>query len=319
MNILITGASGFIGGFLVEEAVKKGWQTWAGIRKNSSKEYLQDPSIRFIDLDYANSTHLKEQIREHVDQFGRWDYIIHNAGVTKCLRPEDFQKVNAEYTRRLIEALQETGNTPGKFLLMSSYSAHHPTVKTIYGESKHEAEVYLQNTADFPYMILYPTGVYGPREKDYFLLMKTLQKGLDVEVGSGRQLLTFIYVKDLIKAAYLALESPVINRSYFVSDGKEYWDNEYREIVKKALSLKKGVTLKIPDFVLKAVCVVSDEFSKLTKKPSTFNRDKYKILKERDWTSDISPIQKDLNFSADYDLEGGINESVEWYRINGWL
>ena len=50
MKILITGASGFIGGFLVEEALRRGYETWAGVRAKSDKSRLQDPKIKFIDL-----------------------------------------------------------------------------------------------------------------------------------------------------------------------------------------------------------------------------------------------------------------------------
>ena len=53
MKILITGASGFIGGFLVEEALRRGYETWAGIRAGSSKAHLQDKRIHFIDLNMA--------------------------------------------------------------------------------------------------------------------------------------------------------------------------------------------------------------------------------------------------------------------------
>ena len=41
MNILITGASGFIGSFIVEEALRRGFETWAAVRKSSSRAYLQ--------------------------------------------------------------------------------------------------------------------------------------------------------------------------------------------------------------------------------------------------------------------------------------
>ena len=45
MKILITGASGFIGSFIVEEALRQGFDTWAAIRRSSSKEYLQEKEL----------------------------------------------------------------------------------------------------------------------------------------------------------------------------------------------------------------------------------------------------------------------------------
>ena len=54
MKILITGASGFIGSFIVEEAIRQGFETWAAIRRSSSKDYLQDPRIHFIELDLSS-------------------------------------------------------------------------------------------------------------------------------------------------------------------------------------------------------------------------------------------------------------------------
>lgn len=47
MKILVTGASGFIGSFLVEGGLERGMQVWAGVRQNSSRKYLQDERIRF--------------------------------------------------------------------------------------------------------------------------------------------------------------------------------------------------------------------------------------------------------------------------------
>lgn len=318
-RILITGASGFIGSFLVEEALKKGWQTWAGIRKSSSKEYLQDPKIQFIDLSFANKEQLKKEIKEHVSIHGKWDYIIHNAGLTKCLHPEDFDKVNYLFTRHLIEALQETNNIPEKFILMSSLSAHHPQANTSYGRSKLKAEQFLSAQKDFPYIILQPTGVYGPREKDYYLMLKTIRSGLDVAAGMDPQKLTFIYVKDLAQAVFLALESQIKNRSYAVTDGNLYTDEQYTQIAKTALGKKYVLKIRVPLFILKIVSVISEDLSKLTKKASTLNRDKYQIMKQRDWSCDTQALRDELNFNPKYNLEKGMQECVKWYRENGWL
>jgi membrane-bound lytic murein transglycosylase F len=316
-TILITGASGFIGSFLVEEALNKGGQTWAGIRKSSNREYLQDARIQFIDLNFADKEHLKKQILAHVEQYGPWDYIIHNAGITKCLDTADFEKVNYLFTRHFVEALRETNAIPEKFILMSSLSAIYPD--TAYGKSKRKAEQFLEAQTAFPFIILRPTGVYGPREKDYYLMLKAIKNGLDVTAGFETQKLTFIYVKDLVKAAFLALENPIKNKTYVVADGNVYSDDEYTRIAKNALGKKVVLKMRIPLALLKTVCIISEALSKLTGKPATLNRDKYNIMKQRDWTCDTRPIETDLGFKAGYDLKRGMQECVKWYRTNGWL
>jgi len=315
-KILITGASGFIGSFLVEEALKTGWETWAGIRKTSSREYLKNPLIRFVDLDYSNKEILKQQIESHVAEYGKWDYIVHNAGVTKCLQTSDFDTVNHLYTANFIDVLQETGNTPEKFILMSSLSVIFPG--TAYGESKLKAEQYLQS-GNIPYIILRPTGVYGPRDKDYYLMIKTVNAGLDVTAGLKPQRLTFIYVSDLVQAVFLALESDLTKKTYVVSDGEIYTDVEYTRLIKRILAKDFVLRIKVPLFLLYIVSVISEFIGKITKKPATLNRDKYKIMKQRDWSCSNQPLVDDLGFYPEYNLRDGIDTCVEWYERNGWL
>ncbi len=333
-RILITGASGFIGSFLVEKALQKGYEVWAGIRKSSSREYLQDSRIQFIDLNFGDKNRLKNQLTEFVNEHGKFDYVIHNAGVTKCLNSADFDRVNFQYTANLIDALKETDSIPKKFVLMSSLSAFGlgdeinytpiklsdtPHPNTAYGISKLKAEKYLENTSGFPYIILRPTGVYGPREKDYFLMIKTVKSGLDVGAGFKPQHLTFIYVADLVEAAFLALESNVENKAYFVADGDVYTDKEYTALVKEVIGKKHVLSLKVPLWLLKGISVIAESISKVNKKPSTLNRDKYKIMKQRNWECDITPLINDLGFSARYNLKKGLEESVKWYKENSWL
>ena len=334
IKILITGASGFIGSFLVEKALDKGFDVWAGIRKTSNCEYLKDSRIKFIDLDFRDKDQLKKQLEEFSAMNGKFDYIVHNAGVTKCLNASDFDKVNYLNTRNFVEALQETGNTPKKFVLMSSLSSYGlgdeinytplkitdtPKPNTAYGISKLKAEQLLQSTIDFPYMIMRPTGVYGPREKDYFLMLKTVKSGLDVGAGFKPQHLTFIYVKDLVDAVFLALESPLFNKGYFVADGDVYTDKEYTGLVKEIVGRKHVLNIKVPLWVLKCISVAAESVSKITKKPSTLNRDKYKIMKQRNWECDIQPLIDDLGFSPQYNLRKGLEESYDWYKQNGWI
>ena len=318
-KILITGASGFIGSFLVEAALAKNWQTWAAIRSSSSKEYLQDERIQFIHLDYTDKEKLKDQISQHVSQHGAWDYVIHNMGITKCTKVYDFETINYLYSKHLIEALQESGSIPQKFVYMSTLGAHHSHVHTRYGDSKLKTENFLKSQTGFPYIILCPTGVYGPRDKEYYLVLKMLKSGLEIAAGFEPQELSFVYVKDLAKAAILALESPIKNNSYLVSDGNNYSDFEYTQIAKEIMGKKRTIKLRIPLIVLQIASVFSERIAKWQNKTSILNRDKYQIMKQRDWTCNIFSIAKDLDFYADYNLKHGLEESVNWYRTKGWL
>ena len=156
MKILVTGASGFIGSFIVEEALRRGMDTWAAIRKSSSREFLQDERIHFIELDLSSKDKLVEQLEDH-----DFDYIVHAAGVTKCLRIEDFKKVNTEGTKNLVDAILQLQMPIKRFVYLSSLSIFGPIAEekphreitendfpkpnTAYGKSKLEAEKYLDS------------------------------------------------------------------------------------------------------------------------------------------------------------------------------
>ena len=231
-SILITGASGFIGSFLVEEALRRGFDTWAGIRASSSRAYLQDPRIRFAELDFAHPDALRRQLA----RYGRFDYIVHCAGVTKCIDPADFDRVNHMQTCDFVDALRELELVPRQFIFISTLSVFGPVHEqdyrpildtdtpqpnTAYGRSKLKTEQYLQSLPDFPYVIFRPTGVYGPRERDYYVMAQSIARHVDVAAGFRRQDLTFVYVADVVQAVFLAIGRGVCRRAYFLSDGRE--------------------------------------------------------------------------------------------------
>lgn len=335
MKILITGASGFIGGFLVEEALRRGYETWAGIRSSSSRDNLQDERIHFIDLKYNNHEALVRQLEEFAAEHGAWDYIIHNAGLTKTPDKRNFFRINTDYTINFIEALSIAGCKPKKFLLMSSLSSYGrgdeinfspirlddpQKPDTAYGKSKQEAENFLRHQKHFPYIILRPTGVYGPGEKDYFMEIKSVQSGFDFAVGSVPQRITFIYVKDLATAAFLALENEAIrNRHYFVADGDVHTDESFARTIQDILQKKHVLHARIPLGLVNIACHCSEWIGKLLNKSMTLNTDKYIILKQRNWICDIESLKADLNFTPAYSLKKGLEESIEWYRNEGWL
>ena len=333
-KVLVTGASGFIGSFLVEGGLERGMQTWAGIRKTSSRKYLQDKRIRFAELNLGDKQKLKEQLAIHKKEHDGWDYIIHCAGVTKCLHKEDFDKGNYQATVHFVEALRELDMVPERFIYISSLSIFGPIREkdytpinekdeakpnTAYGVSKLKSEKYLQSLTDFPYVIYRPTGVYGPRERDYFLMAQSVKQHVDFAAGFKRQDITFIYVKDLVQAVYLGVKPEALRRAYFVSNGQVYASSTFSDLIKKELGNPWLVRIKCPLVILKLISIVAEAGAKCLGKTSTLNRDKYNIMKQRNWRCDISPIVKELGFCPEYLLERGVQETIAWYKEEKWL
>ncbi len=173
MKVLIVGAGGFIGGFIAREALSRGYETWCAVRESTSRRYLTDPALNFIVLDYDDPEKLRKGLEGE-----SWDYIIYNLGATKCVNFSDFNHINFTYLRNFCEALLANGQVPQRFIYMSSLSAIGPgdeenysplrgdmipQPNTRYGLSKIKAETFLQTLpASFPWIILRPTGVYGP-------------------------------------------------------------------------------------------------------------------------------------------------------------
>ena len=332
MKILITGASGFIGSWLVEEAVRLGFEVWAGVRTSSSLEHLPIAKIHRIDLQYQDIEALSKQIITHVQQYGAWDYVIHNAGLTKTTRPSDFFLVNAEYTRRLLTALSQSGCHPQKFLLMSSLSTYAAgnsktlapirlddpqQPDTLYGKSKLMAESYVCRQDDFPYVILRPTGVYGPGDKDYLMEIKSIRSGFDFTAGMKPQYITFIFVKDLVDVVFQALTNESIrNRAYFVADGDVYTDTQFACLIQELLQKKRVFRAHIPLWMVYIICLFSEWMGRITGKAKTLNTDKYKIMKQRNWICDTEPLQQELGFKPTYDLRKGLIETIQCSRLS---
>ena len=338
MNILITGASGFIGSFLCEESLKLRYTVWAGIRKTSSRKWLQNEWLKFAILDMANKDILYKQLYNHKKNNSRWDVIIHAGGATKCLHKEDFIKNNFECTKNLIETLEELDMMPKQFIYLSSLSVlgpgldeNNPEPNTAYGESKLMTEQWLasrmaknvdcqEDENETKYTVFRPTGVYGPREKDYFLMVKSINNHYDFAVGFDPQQITFVYVKDLAKAILSAIDNEkAYGKTYAVSDGDVHSSRDFSDLIQKELDKRFVLHITAPLFLLKIVCNVGDWWSNLTGKISTLNKDKYNILSQRDWNCNITPIKEDLGYEPEYNLEKGVKETINWYKDNKWI
>jgi len=328
-NILITGASGFVGSHLAEQLHSEGNQLFALVRKSTNKNHLQQLGVNFLEAELTNPSALQDALQSLQNQDIQLDFVIHCAAITKGKNLEDFMLNNCEGTSYLLDALQKFQPQLQKFIFISSLAASGPTEFgkviqledttpiTDYGRSKLAAEA-LVKKSPFPYVTLRPTAVYGPREKDIFTLFTMVNKRILPLIGRQQQQLTFIYVKDLVQLIVNSLESEKMNQTYFVSDGKIYGKEVLGRLIKKQLQ-KKVFEFTIPLGILKSIAYISQTVNGWRNKLSPLNLEKYQELKAQSWVCEVENTFEGLQYSPQYDLEKGVAETTKWYQQEGWI
>lgn len=298
---------------------------WAGIRSGSRLDYLTDPAIHFIKLDYDRPERLHRQLAQEET----WDYVIHCAGLTKALSYADFDRVNRQYTQTLVEALIKAGHIPDKFLLMSSLDAigagdpnHSIPISTHsiphpcsdYGRSKLAAERYLTGLNDFPWLIVRPTGVYGPRDTDYRIMARMVNRGWSLSLGRKPQWLSFVYVEDLVTVCLEALGSPYEKKAWMVAHPDIHTQDDFIDLLRALLGKKNGINLRIPLWAAWMAARFGVLQHRLTGEVPLFNPDKFRIVRQRNWTCDVADLQQDLGFTPSTNLREGWIRTLTWYE-----
>ena len=203
-NLLITGASGFVGYHLIQEALRRGDSVFAAVRKTSQVVHLQQSGINIVYPNFHNTELLKKELET-------WGitHVVHAAALTKAASQQEYDYANAVLARNLAQAAGTAAIDLKSFVFLSSLAAMGPSTSgrplsedqtpapvTGYGKSKLLAEKYLTEIDSLPLTGLRPTAVYGPREKDLFIVIKMIKQGWEFYIGKGEQRLSFVYVSD---------------------------------------------------------------------------------------------------------------------------
>ncbi len=327
-RVLVTGANGFIGRFILLQAAAQSLIPYAGVRANASLSTIADLGLNMVTLDYDDVSSLSAVIDRY-----QFDYIIHNAGMTRSPSLDALIKVNTDYLKNIVEAMRLSQHKVEKLLYVSSLAAFGPADKlnsgivtsntspnpvTNYGRSKLTAERYLTQQTDIPYLIIRPTAVYGPGEKDLLTVFQMIKKGIDLVAGFIPQKLTFIYGEDLARLMVMMVKSDQNQKAYFASDGRVYLGAEFSQLIKSAVG-RKAIKIKLPIPLIRTIAFMSEKIGKITHNYPVLNIDKVHEIKARNWSVDVSETFDDFGFTPKYTLETGVPETVAWYRKVKWL
>jgi len=191
---------------------------------------------------------------------------------------------------------------------------------TTYGKSKWESEQECLKLMDrIPITIVRPPAVYGPREKDIFEFFHTLSLGLQPMIGFREKYVSLIHVADLVKGFVLAGESATAEgNTYFISSRDVYGWKELGDITRSALQ-KPALRVRLPETVVFIVAAVAETLALFSSKPALINLEKARDMVQNFWTCDASRAKRDFGFEQEIFPEQGIRETIEWYKLQGWI
>jgi nucleoside-diphosphate-sugar epimerase len=272
----------------------------------------------------------KNSLREAVEGV---EQVFHLAGVTKAVHEKTYFEVNAFGTENLIHACLENNPRIQKFIYLSSQAAAGPCrngnkkkesdqCKPVspYGQSKQMGEeLAMAHAQELPLLILRPSAVYGPRERDIYTFFKLLSKRIKPCLPSKDQHISLCYVEDIIQAILLAAQvKGSSGEIFFLSDGQDYRLEEIGDIFAQAM----GVTtfcIRVPEWMIIGMASFSEYLSKLSGKPPLLNKGKVEEILQRNWVCDITKAKTALGFEPHISLAQGAKLTFEWYKKENWL
>jgi len=319
MNILVTGATGFIGRFLVNRLATNNDRITCLVRQ---------PVERYQKLNKANVELKRADILDKkalVKSIPEVELVYHLAGkvFAKQKRGNPYYKVNTEGTKFLAQAVMNSSRKYPRFIFLSSIAAvvgknygvvdenTLPNPITRYGKSKLEAEnILLQYKRQYglPVTIIRSALVYGPGDNIFSrsaLLFKMVKRGIR-PLGDGSSLLSLCYIENLIAGLEMLRHIKIVPSDiYFVADGKPRTLNEWVEIIADA----EGVSfpkIKIPNLLANILVKFGPHSVR-------------KLINEMrsNWACVISKAREGLGYIPPFSSEIGIRETVAWYKSKG--
>jgi nucleoside-diphosphate-sugar epimerase len=326
MEILLTGATGFVGSHIADRLLASGHTVRALTRKSSSLKWLEGKPIQTFHGNMLESETLCEAVTGA-------DAIVHIAGVTAARDRNGFFEGNQLATRGLLDAVRAYNPYLKHFIQGSSQSAVGPSLDgqpvteltpphpiTSYGASKRAAEEECERARqDFPVTILRLAAVYGPRDTAILTFFQTVNRRLKPLIGMREKQVNLVHVMDVAQSVDLALTKPEAkNQTYMIGSEKQYTWREVSEITSQILD-KRGITLKLPHAIVYGVAGVSEFFSMFQKKPSVLNWEKGRDMVQENWTCSVEKAERELGYKQEVSLEEGIRSTIDWYRSESWL
>jgi uncharacterized protein YbjT (DUF2867 family) len=300
-TLAVTGGTGFVGSHLLRLALAEGYDVRALTRGWKPPE----DEIAWVDgaLDRPETL---------IKLCSGADAIIHLAGLINARTRAGFEAVNVGGTAAMIDAARKAGVR--RFVHISSLAAREPSLSA-YGWSKARSER-LVAASGLDWTVLRPPAVYGPGDRETFVLFKMARRGLVALPPRGR--FSVIHVEDLCRLILASLDdSDSWAETFEPDDGREGgWEHRHFARTLGRVFGRRAVTLAMPKPVLRLAAGLD----------RLFRRGRARLTPDRvgyychpDWVVAADKRPPARLWQPEVKTPTGLKATADWYREQGWL
>ncbi|MBD3287241.1 NAD-dependent epimerase/dehydratase family protein [candidate division KSB1 bacterium] len=327
-KVLVTGATGFTGGYLAEELVNQKYSVRALSLPKQNTEKLEKMGVEIVYGDLTKKDTLAAAV-EGVDTIYHIAAIFREQNVPKQL----FYDVNVGGTKNLLESAVEANVR--RFVHCSTVGVqgeieNPPATEEapynpgdVYQDSKVEGEklalqFFKENTDKIEGVVFRPVGIYGPGDMRFLKIFKFVNSGKFRMIGNGEVKYHLTYVTDLAKGIALCGQKKEAVGEVFTLGGNEYVTlNEYVKLLAEALEVPVPKK-RVPLAPMMAAAVLCEALCyPLRIQPPIYRRRLDFFTKDRAF--DISKAKKLLGYNPSEDLKTGLKKTAEWYKKENLL
>ncbi len=323
MEILVTGATGFLGQYLVSALLERGDTVRAFTLPIEDTTWLEERGVSIFPGDLRDRSALVEPMRGV-------EGVFHLAAMTRVWRPmQEYRAVNVEGTRNLCHEMLTAGAR--RLVHVSSAVVYglgigRPASEDLslapmrepYSWTKAEGDLLVQRMADedqLPAVIIRPGTVFGVGDSlNFGRIADRLLAGKALVVGSGNNALTFVYVTDVIHGMLLAFDHEVaVGEIYNLGNDQPLTQDEMLNAIAQAVGAKPPY-LRLPYSALYALASLSELLANLSgsRIPPIVTRQGIKLYGTDNRLS-IDKARRELGYEPQITLREGIALTGEWY------
>ncbi len=309
--IALTGATGFVGRYVVEELVRRKIPVRVLVR--SPEKTSQPEGVEIC----RGSLEEPEALASLVEGATT---IIHCAGAIKAKNLDHFNEINVAGMKRVIRACVD--EKISRFVHISTMAAREPKISD-YAASKRQGEHALhRHGQEMKWVIIRPPVVYGPRDKATLPLMKMFLGRVAFVPGNPHSRISLIFAEDLARAIVIAATAKKFKSgmTHELDDGtNDGYSWQELAMVAGESTGRKIRCIFLPKALVELVAIVISTLSGLVGRVPMVTQQKIHEIYHPDWVAKHFLFEDSFKWSAQTAFRNGFSKTVEWYRKEKWI